>query len=252
MFSKEWKLVVLSLLSTVMLTACPNHKKKNPEASNKFKGLWVNSETARNLNGQVLGEPGMMQPLCHAIASRLDAMGIEETFMGEVLLDAWAIHGNGDVYRYSAYQNSVSHGYRNAKYFSGRIGGTTYNRDTRQGGANFTAYNYSSPFSLGTGILTLEGNALYVSANGAFGYNGGPSYVSYTRVTNDQLIAMTNIVQACKPLLNLRGRWHGNRMAPGPATLGVPTPGVIPGQGPQVVIPQGQVPPAHFEQLPMK
>src|SRR5438105_3147640 len=99
MFSKEWKFVALALM-TVTLTACPNHKKKSAEATNKFKGLWVNAEAYERLGGMGMAHDNR---LCYAINQHSNKLGIVRTFTGELMLDAWIVHGNGEVYRYSAY-----------------------------------------------------------------------------------------------------------------------------------------------------
>lgn len=244
MFSKEWKLVALSLFATVALTACPGHKKKSPEATNKFKGLWVNAEAYERLGGMTVANDPR---LCHAINNHPKKLGIVRTFTGELMLDAWIIHGNGEVYRYSAFENSASHGYRNPKFLAGRVNGISYNRDTRSGSGAYTAYQYGSPFARGTGILTLENNQLFVAGAAAYGYQGSGTIV-YVRVSNEQLTAMTAVIASCGEILD-----YGDGWKPLPR-LGPPGPGPGPrfAPGPEQQLGPEVPPPGYQQQLPPK
>jgi len=245
MFSKEWKLVALSLFATVALTACPGQKKKQPEATTRFKGLWVNAEAYERLGGMAAnGDPR----LCYAINNHPRKLGIVRTFTGELMLDAWIIHASGSVYRYSAFENSAAHGYRNPKFLAGQINGTSFNRETRMGSGTYTAYQYGSPFSRGTGILTLDNNMLYVAGGAAYGY-GGSSAVSYVRVNGDQLVNMSAVIANCGEILDFGDGWRG-RPGPGPHGHGPHVAPVCPpGQqcGPQL---GPQVAPPGFQEVP--
>lgn len=233
--------MALSMFAIVSLTACPGHKKKQPEATSRFKGLWVNAEAYERLGG--LGANNDAR-LCYAINNHPRKLGIVRTFTGELMLDAWAIHANGSVYRYSAFENSAGHGYSNPKFLSGRINGTSFNRETRMGSGTYTSYQYGSPFSRGTGILTLDNNQLFVAGAAAYGYQGSAT-VTYVRVTNDQLIAMSAVIANCGDFLDFGDGWKGRPTQP------LPTAPVCP-PGQQCFQPGPQVPPAGYgyEQVP--
>jgi hypothetical protein len=242
MMSKEWKLVALGLAAIMSLTACPR-KKKSSEAQTPFKGIWVNSVAYNQLKNVSIGATQDPQ-FCQRLWSERRRFGLTSTING-LAIDAWVIHGNGDVFRYSATQNSASHGYRNPEFREGKLNGTNCRRD-----GNPNSGYYGGLCGDNT-ILQLDRQML--SAVGT-SHGGHGSYSAfYVQPTSlDELVRISAVVTACN---NQDGNnqdgnnQDGNyQQQYGPRHNGnVPqyAPGNIPPQGmpPQGAPPQGQFPP---------
>lgn len=255
MFSKEWKLALTCVLAVTALTACQKDKKKNKEATIQFQGLWVNAEAYDRLRG--IGP--MMGPeaerFCIATIMnepRRRNLGIIRSRMnGQLMLDAWFIHGNGDVYQYDAFNNSGRQGFRAPNYRVGRITGANYDRNNNTGYSSFSATTYGSPFAGNRGFLVLDNNNSFLSvssAGGSNGYSYGSSRENYVRASEAELNSMSAVLATCDEFLDFndgwgRGRRGGPRGPGGPVLVPVdPGPGhgqCAPGQpcGPRVAPP---------------
>jgi hypothetical protein len=189
MISKEWKVIAMGLVAVISLTACPQNKKKSKDANSPHRGIWINAEAYQNLRGIQMG--GRPDQLCQSIVMHRNRLGITRNFAtGELTLDAVVVHGNGDVFRYSAYQNSASHGYRNPQHRLGRIVGTSFTRN------GYGGMNSGSPFDRTQGLVFLERDVLSVSSGGGPGqYMASESYVRARSVA--ELEQMSALIAPC-------------------------------------------------------
>lgn len=121
MFSKEWKLVAVSLatLSCLALTTGCGKDKKKKSKPVPLTGLWINATADQELTRFAnSGDPR----ICDVVLSNPAHFGISVGWDGEVSLDAWQINKNGEVYQYTspARASSLGTGYRE-RYFVGHI-----------------------------------------------------------------------------------------------------------------------------------
>lgn len=224
MFSKEWKVIALCAVAVMSLTACPKNKKKSKEGQSVYKGLWVNAEAYRELLPVSIGQ-AQDPNFCQMLWMNARRLGINANSLTGVSLDAWVIHANGDVYRYSAYNNSASHGYRNPQYREGHLNGSNCRRDNN-------GYGSFGGFCSSQSLLHLDRDILSVS--GGYAYGGGTSEVYVRPRSAAELEHISAVIATCRTMNNRLP--HG---APQQAPVLVPGQPLPPGQAmPQQLGPQ--------------
>ncbi len=239
MFSKEWKLVALSMLAVSFLTACPGKRNKNAESTNRFQGMWINANAASSLSSlDVAADPRF----CHQLndPETLRRLGLSRSALyGDLVIDAWIIKGNGEVFQYSA--DSVQTAGFRERYFVGRVSASNFVRkDGMRAGHYYQQdiYSYSAPFARGNAILNLENSQTLTV------WAPGEPLVVYSRINSlDQLNRISAALSVCS-----RGRRHHR---PGPQCVGPQCVVGPQGPGPEVGPHQFQ-PPANFEGMPPK
>lgn len=117
MFSKEWKLAALSLMTVVLATAC-GHDKKNKETSTPYQGVWVN---ARAYNLLIVRGAARDPRVCAVIAHDPCAKGLAQSFDG-LALDSWEIRPNGQVFRHEPLPVQTQSRYRDQNWIGTMTG----------------------------------------------------------------------------------------------------------------------------------
>ncbi len=236
MFSKEWKLVALAVLSVSFLTACPNNNKKKNDGSSPFAGLWINAEAQQELTRfSTSGD----RAICDVVLNHPNHFGISASWDGEVSLDAWSISSKGEVYRYTsvARASTQGNGYRE-RYYVGTVsrGGDFAHRNAHLGLALVPPSSrgscYQAPFEVGNASLELIGPMLSVQPQGR-------PYTAYVKVTDkSQLRRLSHALSICTQLVDRARSCYNYRRMHAPA----PQPGV------ELVPPPG---PGRFQQRPL-
>lgn len=115
MFSKEWKIATLALISLIMVTGCQKSKKKAP--GNSYAGIWVLQDNVATHN-----KWGSSAEYCARFREQpIRYVDPHNNYTPRAIY----IAGNGEVFRYEINQPTISADTR-ARYFLGTVNPAGY------------------------------------------------------------------------------------------------------------------------------